>query len=65
MKDNKEALEAFMGINADVMSNIAELKEFVENHMEYNPEEITWSHVGSANYILKQLEEIIAFKRGV
>ena len=66
MSNKEKALTEFMGILAEANAQIDELKEYIENHMEENPDNINWGHVGNAQHILKTLTELNdwAFKRG-
>lgn len=43
-----------------------ELKEFAENHMNYDPESINWGHVAEAQHFLSALTELtdMAYRRG-
>jgi hypothetical protein len=63
---NEEALGRFMGTIAEINERLAELKEFADDHMGYQPEEITHGHVGSAAHFLSKLTELtdMAYKRG-
>ncbi|GHU48804.1 hypothetical protein FACS1894127_0250 [Clostridia bacterium] len=66
MANSEKALDAFMGKIATIHERLAELQEFADNHMEYDPEEVNWGHVGTAGYYLEQLTELTdhAFGRG-
>ena len=60
-ENNDKALDAFIGKIADINERIETLRWFADNHMDCLPEEVNWSHVGSAGHVLKQLDEIISF----
>jgi hypothetical protein len=65
--DRKEkALMAFMEKIAEAKERLEELQGFVDNHMEYSPDDINWGHVGSAGWLVEKLTEATdwAFKRG-
>jgi len=66
MKNNDKALQEFMAKIATASTLLQELQEFVDDHMEYSPDEINWGHVGSAGYVVECLTELAdwAFKRG-
>ena len=62
----EEALGRFMGTVAEINERLEELKEFFGDHMGYNPEDVNWGHVGTAEHFLKGLTELTdkAYKRG-
>jgi len=63
---NEKALQAFIGKIAEARTLLDELEAHVDNHMEANPDDINWGHVGSAGYMVEKLTELTdwAFKRG-
>lgn len=63
---NTQALNEFIGTIAEITERLAELQAFVDNHMEYSPDEINYGHVGDAKRLLGQLTELtdIAYRRG-
>jgi len=65
-KQHERALQAFIGNIGEIKARLDELQEFVDNHMNFTPEEITWSHVGNTSYYLENLTELTdcAYKRG-
>ena len=60
-KTNEKAVNAFMLRVMEAQEKIEVLKAYFENHMEENPEEINWGHVGNAAHAVEQLNEIINF----
>jgi hypothetical protein len=63
---HEKALEAFTGVVAETQEKLAELSTYFDDHMEYDPDEINWGHVGSATYFLTELTELVnrAYRRG-
>jgi len=66
VKNNDKALQEFMAKIATASELLQELQGFVDDHMEYSPDEINWGHVGLAGYMVQQLQELSdwAFQRG-
>ena len=60
-KTNEKALAAFIEKMGEVNNRIETLKHFCNDHMEFDPEGINWSHVGTAGHVLEQLTEITEF----
>jgi len=60
-KNNEKALAAFIGKIVEMNDKIELLRWYADNHMECQPEEITWSHVGSAGHAVELLQELIDF----
>ena len=62
----EKALGKFVEQIVEINERLAELQAFADNHMGYQPDEITWSHVGTAGYFIRQLTELTdaAYKRG-
>jgi len=62
----EQALSTFMGQIGEINELLAELQDFADDHLGYSPEDVTWGHVGTANYFLERLNELadFAFKRG-
>jgi hypothetical protein len=59
---NQEAiLERFMENNAAIIGKLETLKKFHENHMNLNPEELLWGHVGNTDHVLELLDNIFKF----
>ena len=61
----EEALHAFMDKIAEARTALDELSTFVDNHMEKDPDSITWGAVGDAGYLVARLTEVTdwVFKR--
>jgi len=67
MKRSQErALKVFIGNIGEIGERLRELQEFVNNHMNFAPEEVTWAHVGNTSYYLERLTELTdcAYSRG-
>jgi len=60
-KNNEKALGAFISKIADITDRLELLRWYADNHMECQPEEVTWGHVGSAAHVVEQLQELIDF----
>jgi hypothetical protein len=60
-KNNEKALAAFIGKIGEIHDRLELLRWFADNHMECDPEEVHWGHVGSAGHVLEQLNELIDF----
>lgn len=60
------ALDSFIAAISEMNIRLDELKEFAENHMNYDPESINWSHVAEAQHFLSALTELtdMAYRRG-
>ena len=65
-KQHEKALEAFIETVGGIKEYLAELTEFADDHLNYNPDDINWGHVGTANHYLETLKQLtdMAFKRG-
>jgi hypothetical protein len=65
-KSQERALKVFIGNIGEITARLSELQEFVNNHMNFAPDEITWAHVGNTSYYLEQLTELTdcAYNRG-
>jgi len=60
-KTNEKALNAFIGRIVEINEKVETLRWFADNHMEIDPEEVNWGHVGSAAHVVELLDEIINF----
>ena len=58
------ALDAFLATKAEIDRLLAELVTSSTDHFHASPDEITWSHVGSAHHIRERLKEITSFASG-
>jgi len=63
---NEKILGEFIGRLGEARERLAELQTFVDDHMDTNPDEISWGDVGNAGYVLEKLTELTdwCFKRG-
>jgi hypothetical protein len=63
---NEKALAAFIENIAGIQEHLEQLQNYVDNHMEYNPDEINWGHVGTAAHYLASLKQLTdqAYGRG-
>jgi hypothetical protein len=63
---NEKALGNFIGVLGEARERLAELQEYIDNHMDANPDEVNYGHVGSAEYLLAQLTQLTdwAYNRG-
>lgn len=59
------ALDSFIATISEMNIRLDELKEFAENHMNYDPESINWGHVAEAQHFLSALTELtdMAYRR--
>lgn len=53
-----KALESFVTILSNISRNLEILNEYVGSHMNTDPDEVNWGHVGSATYLNSMLEQI-------
>ena len=61
MKDNEKAVIDFtkaIQVNNDLLLNIM---NHMDNHMDINPDEVNYGHVGNAIHVLEQLKSITEF----
>jgi hypothetical protein len=60
------ALDYFIRQIGEINARIDELQAFAENHLDFDSDDITWSHVGTAGHYLQQLTELtdMAYGRG-
>ena len=61
MKNNEKALAAFMEKIGNISEQLTELQEYVDNHMETSPKNVNWGDVGSAEKVIEDLNNIMAF----
>jgi len=66
MKTNETALNKFMTNIAEATALLEELSEYFADHMQVNPDDVNWGHVGDASYFLEKMKEMTdkAFNRG-
>ncbi|MFN6251723.1 MAG: hypothetical protein ACK4Y5_06550 [Acetobacteraceae bacterium] len=43
----------------DIRERLAKLNALVDDNLGYNPDEINWSHVGSAAHLIEKLDNIL------
>jgi len=60
-KTNDKALNAFIGKIGVINERLETLRLYVDDHMECDPDEVHWGHVGSAGHVLEQLDELVNF----
>jgi len=58
-KNNEKALNAFISKIGEINDRLELLRRYADNHMECDPEEVNWGHVGSASHFLELLNELI------
>ena len=58
---NEKALNAYAATIAEIQEILAALLDHADDHFGTAPEDINWGHVGSANYIRENLNEIAVF----
>ena len=60
--DNQKAINSYVASLTEIAGLLEDLKSFmVDDHMGISPEEVNWGHVGSAEHMLKLLNEAAAF----
>jgi hypothetical protein len=65
-KSKEEALAAFVSKKAEIDAMLTRLQALSDDHFNYNPDEITWGHVGTLGYYGELLKRVTdsAFKEG-
>lgn len=53
------AMDTFMGAIMDCQVLLGKIKEHCDNHLDLSPDEINWSHAGTAQHLRTQLKEIV------
>jgi len=61
MTNQEKALAAYMQALDTMRANLAELTAHAEDHLGWNPDNINWGHVGSANHVNEKLHEAMCF----
>ena len=63
---NEQALAAFVARKHEIDTMLARLQGLSENHFGFDPEDVTWSHVGTLDRYAELLKRItdMAFKEG-
>ena len=59
-KKNEKAISAFKSKVGEIHDRLELLRWYADN-MERDQEEVNWGHVGSADHIVNQLNELIEF----
>jgi hypothetical protein len=62
----EDALAAFVQKKAEIDTMLARLQAVSDDHFNYNPDEVTWDHVGTLGYYAELLKRVTdsAFKEG-
>ena len=65
-KSKEEALAAFVPKKAEIDTMLTRLQALSDDHFNYSPDEVTWSHVGTLEHYTELLKRITdsAFKEG-
>jgi hypothetical protein len=65
-RSNEDALTAFVQKKAEIDAMLARLQALSDEHFDYSPDEITWSHLGTLEHYAELLKRITdsAFKEG-
>lgn len=61
---NDKALADFIAAKAEIDRLLSELTALSADHFHANPDDITWSHVGTANHIRDGLQVVASFAAG-
>jgi hypothetical protein len=63
---SRDALAAFVQKKAEIDAMLTRIQALSDDHFNYCPDEVTWSHVGSLDHHAELLKRItdIAFKEG-
>ena len=66
IKENNEALAAFLAKKAEIDTALARLTALSGNHFDVDPDTLNWGHVGTLDFYASQLRRItdMAFKEG-
>ena len=65
-KSRENALAAFVSKKAEIDAMLTRLQALSDDHFGYNPDEISWDHVGTLGYYAELLKRVTdsAFKEG-
>ena len=65
-KSKEEALAAFVSKKAEIDTMLTRLQALSDDHFNYSPDEITWSHVGTLGHYAELLKRVTdsAFNEG-
>lgn len=61
MKDNEKATTDFIRAVQENNELLLSIMDHMKNHMNVNPEDVNYAHVGSANHITGELKNIKEF----
>jgi hypothetical protein len=66
IRDNSEALAAFLAKKAEIDTALARLTALSADHFDADPDDLNWGHVGILEFYATQLRRItdMAFKEG-
>ena len=66
LKDNSEAVAAFVAKKVEIDTMLARLSALSADHFNVNPEQINWGNVGTLGFYATQLKNITdsAFHEG-
>ena len=57
-KSREQALAAFVSKKAEIDAMLTRLQTLSDDHFNYSPDEITWSHVGTLEHYTELLKRI-------
>jgi hypothetical protein len=65
-KSKEQALAAFVSKKAEIDAMLTRLQALSDDHFNYSPDDIDWSHVGTLGYYAELLKRVTdsAFKEG-
>jgi hypothetical protein len=65
-QSKEQALAAFVSKKAEIDAMLTRLQALSDDHFNYNPDEITWGHVGTLGCYAELLKRVTdsAFKEG-
>jgi hypothetical protein len=65
-KSREEALAAFVSKKVEIDAMLTRLQALSDDHFNYSPDDIDWSHVGTLAYYAELLKRVTdsAFKEG-
>ena len=61
---SKAASDEFIITISEITEYLAELQEYVEDHMNFDPDTLNWGHVGSAQSLACSLKDLVDIKNG-
>jgi hypothetical protein len=65
-RSNADALAAFVSKKAEIDAMLTRLQALSDDHFDYAPDDVTWSHVGTLEHYAELLKRItdMAFHEG-